>query len=82
MDYNYESMTIEELEALIAQINAERVALKVRAMAVHAVLDAKNVELSLDRKLAKISDAEMAALEQRIQVRAMASNGAVGEVTI
>lgn len=79
---NYEQMTIEELEAFIAKINAERAVLKAQAVAVHAVLDAKNTTAAAAKKLATMSDAEKAALLQMIQAQSVASNGALGHPTI
>ena len=82
MQDEIEAMTIEELEAELATINAQRTQLKQEALAVHAVLDAKNVRASAARKLATLSDAEMAAAVQMINTQAVASNGAVGTAAI
>lgn len=79
---NYDTMTVEELEATIAEINAKRAVLKAQAVAVHTVLDAKNVQTSAARKLATLSDAEKAALVQMINTQAVASNGAIGTTAI
>lgn len=79
---NYEQMTVEELEALIAKINADRAALKEQAMAVHSVLDNKNITAAAAKKLATMSDAEKVALMQMIQANAVGSNGAIGSPTL
>lgn len=79
---NYDTMTVEELEAAIAEINAQRAVLKAQAVAVHAVLDAKNVLASTAKKLATMSDAEKSALVQMINAEAVQSNGAVGTAAV
>lgn len=79
---NYEAMTVEELEAEIAEINAERAALKDVAVAVHGFLDAKNAQASALRKLATLSDAEKALLVQMIEAQGAESNGAIGTTAI
>ena len=77
-----QTMTVAQLESVIADINDQRAVLKAQAVEVHRLLDERNVQASAAKKLATLSDAEKAALVQMIQVQSMASNGQIGAVAI
>ncbi len=74
----YQDWSVEQLEAELARIGAERSALKEEAMVVHRVLDKRNVQASATRKLSQLSDAERTELLQQILASAADSEGAIG----
>lgn len=72
------AMTLDELEQHQQAINAERATLKAQAQAVQAVIDRKQGEATLKRRLETMSDAEKAALVQMVHTGGIETNGAVG----
>ena len=63
---NYETMTVDQLEAKLQSITEERAKLRTEALQVQAVLDQKYAAMRAAILLESMSDAEKAALAQAI----------------
>lgn len=74
---NYDKMTLEELDAEIIRLSNEEAPKADRRAATEAY-DRKFADAELDRRLATMSDAEKAALIQRVQADGVKSDGEVG----
>ena len=66
---NYDSMSLEELEAENIRLSNERNAIKQQQMELTAVIDRKIAERDAALKLSAMSPAERAALTQIVQVQ-------------
>ena len=63
---NYATMTVDQLEAELQRLTAERAKLRTVALQVQAVLDQKYAAMRAAILLESMSDAEKAALAQAI----------------
>lgn len=63
---NYETMTVDQLEAEMQRITAERAKLRAEALQVQAALDKQYVAMRAAILLEGMSDADKAALAQAI----------------
>ena len=63
---NYATMTVDQLEAELQRLTAERAKLRSEALQVQAVLDQKYAAMRAAILLESMSDAEKAALAQAI----------------
>lgn len=63
---DYESMSVEELEALVIDMNNALAEQRQEILRAHAVLDRKNSEANALHKLSGLTEAEMAALVQHV----------------
>lgn len=63
---NYETMTVDQLEAELQRLTAERAKLRGEALKVQAVLDQKYAAMRAAILLESMSDAEKAALAQAV----------------
>lgn len=70
---NYEQMTVEQLEAELARLTAERARLRDEGLKVHAALDRKQAAAAAQRTLDGMSDVERAALAQLVQTPGIVS---------
>ncbi len=67
---NYDSMSLEELEAENIRLSNERAAIKQQQLELTAAIDRKIAERDAGLKLAAMSPAEKAAIAQIVQVQA------------
>ena len=77
MNEAYNNMTIEQLEAEIAQRNIARQAIKDEQSALQAILTQKATQANAERLLSGMDDAQKAALLQAIQGNGIKSEEAV-----
>lgn len=73
-----DEMSVEQLQAQLDRLNAERDALKEQIRRITPVLDAKQAQAAAGRKLAAMSDSERAALAQLLRTEGIPSGEAVG----
>lgn len=66
MAKKYEDMDVDELEAVIIDMNNKLQEERQEILRAHAVLDKKNTEASALRKIANLNDGELAALVQYV----------------
>lgn len=75
---NYEKMSVEQLEAVLTELEGQHVQIKAEKRAAGGVLGRKMIEAEAARKVAAMSDAERQALAQAIGAQAIASEEGVG----
>lgn len=75
---DYDALSIEELDAELTRLWAEQKAILGQKKAVARALDKKLVVKSALEKAAKLSDAELAVLEQILRAESIESGEAVG----
>lgn len=73
-----DEMSVEQLQAQLDRLNAERDALKEQIRRISPVLDAKLARTGAERKLAAMSDSERTALAQLLRTAGISSGEAVG----
>lgn len=77
MNEAYNNMTIEQLEAEIAQLNVDRQAIKDKQSALQAILTQKATQANAERLLSGMDDTQKQALLQAIQGNGIKSEEAV-----
>jgi len=77
MNEAYSNMTIEQLEAEIAQLNVDRQAIKDKQGALQVILTQKATQANAERLLSGMDDTQKQALLQAIQGNGIKSEEAV-----
>lgn len=79
-DYDYDEMTVAELEALNVQLMAEKATVRLEQRKLAAALDEKRAQQAAAERVEKMDPTERAALAQALSATGVASEEAFGEV--
>jgi hypothetical protein len=76
----YEGMSLEQLDAAISELQAQKDAVREELKAANAARDSKIAQEAARAKLASLSDVERAALAQVIQAEGITSTESFGNL--